>query len=322
MPAHGFEHFDKYQYVRPQYPVSVSFRGGDDWESTGLDFSDFVRCSTGRRTLAPSRRLDTPDWALRPEKLRALIARFMELRAGILQPRGGTPSDRLAFAQERIAEKLPAKKAVLTRLCLEFVALKKNPNATREKLDRLSQKIEGADSELCTLQKSDRGAAQIVAMVHFYYLVGMDSVGVATQLGIKPPVVRQTLWKLQRAWLMLEKGVELPPRRKPRIKSKPSLPPRVGFFCQRCGDVLPYHGKKLCAACRPYNANEYQRNYYSASDRREKLAQGICGNRGCTRPRWEGRAQCAECTAYYNALARAAYKKHPERWKRPRLTAA
>src|SRR5579863_5249017 len=285
MPAHGFEHFDKYQYVRPQYPVSVSFRGGDDWESTGLDFSDFVRCSTGRRTLAPSRRLDTPDWALRPEKLRA-------------------------------------KKAVLTRLCLEFVALKKNPNATREKLDRLSQKIEGADSELCTLQKSDRGAAQIVAMVHFYYLVGMDSVGVATQLGIKPPVVRNTLWKLKRAWLMLEKGVELPPRRKPRIKSKPSLPPRVGFFCQRCGDVLPYHGKKLCAACRPYNANEYQRNYYSASDRREKLAQGICGNRGCTRPRWEGRAQCAECTAYYNALARAAYKKHPERWKRPRLTAA
>ena len=48
------------------------------------------------------------------------------------------------------------------------------------------------------------GAGFIVSIVYLYYRVGMDSVGVAAELGLKPPHVRMVLWRLHDTWEKME----------------------------------------------------------------------------------------------------------------------
>lgn len=55
--------------------------------------------------------------------------------------------------------------------------------------------IEGLDTFLRYTER-DGGAGVIAAVVYLYYRAGMDSVGVGEELGLKPPHVRQILWRL------------------------------------------------------------------------------------------------------------------------------
>ncbi len=62
------------------------------------------------------------------------------------------------------------------------------------KLRRLETVIEGIDTYL---RYSEHGGADVVvSCVYLYYRVGMDSVGVASELGLKSPHVRQMLFRL------------------------------------------------------------------------------------------------------------------------------
>jgi hypothetical protein len=65
--------------------------------------------------------------------------------------------------------------------------------------------------------------------VFFYYRVGFDSVGTAKQLSIKPPQVRQTLWRLRNTWAKLELWGQNPSKRPmpkpPKPKRIPQRPP-------------------------------------------------------------------------------------------------
>src|SRR5580704_4578719 len=133
---------------RKQYAVSANVTR-DGWQSTGIDWADYSRMGTQQRKQSKERRLATPEWALNPEKLRALIVRMMELRACFTFPQPGTDAERLARAQKFIDLWLPKKTATLNRMCQNFVALKKDPTVERSQVERLARQIEGMDSELC-----------------------------------------------------------------------------------------------------------------------------------------------------------------------------
>jgi hypothetical protein len=64
-------------------------------------------------------------------------------------------------------------------------------------------------------------------------------------------------------------------------------------------------------------------NSPDAIRRRKQLAQGICGTRGCTRPRWENRTLCEQCAKRYNELSKAYLKRLKrsggKRWARHTL---
>jgi hypothetical protein len=237
---------------RRQYPVSVNVTA-DGWRSTGIDWADYSRMGTQQRRQSGERRLPTPEWALNPEQLRALIVRVMELRACIKYPQPGTDSERLVRAQELIDLGLPAKTATLNRMCQKFVALKKDPTATRRQIEKLSQLIEGLDSEICTLQKPDRGAEILAGIVHHYYGACLDSVGVATELSIKPPAVRRILWSMHRVWVRMQK----PAPTGLVLCQKCDLYVGGGHlcflrehkgqrFCVVCGKEVPKHRHKFC----------------------------------------------------------------------------
>jgi hypothetical protein len=66
------------------------------------------------------------------------------------------------------------------------------------KLKSLAIEIEGLDTYLRITKTG--GADFIAAVVYLYYRTGMDSVGVGAELGLKPPHVLQTLWKLHETW--------------------------------------------------------------------------------------------------------------------------
>ena len=66
----------------------------------------------------------------------------------------------------------------------------------------LEIEIEGIDTYL---RISENGGADIIAaIVYLYYRTGYDSVGVAAELGLKPPHIRQTLWRMHQTAKRLE----------------------------------------------------------------------------------------------------------------------
>jgi hypothetical protein len=64
----------------------------------------------------------------------------------------------------------------------------------QKRIKQLESEIEGIDTYL---RISDNGGADVVAAtVYLYYRTGLDSVGVGSELGLKAPHVRQTLFRL------------------------------------------------------------------------------------------------------------------------------
>jgi hypothetical protein len=166
---------------------------------------------------------------------------------------------RLEAAKAKIACKRPAAMKVMDGLCQQYVEIRQKglkPGMTdaewnasspqpymefaegearyqdeKHRLRQLEIEIEGIDTYL---RYTENGGADVVAaVVYLYYRTGLDSVGVGAELGLKPPHVRQTLWRLhQTAKRMAEDGLlsEVPPKKKgkktaPATKGKLASPP-------------------------------------------------------------------------------------------------
>lgn len=164
----------------------------DGVESRGLDWADFDNTSFHQRKLFANRLKPTPEWALNDSTLRAVITAAMEIRAHL--PRGAG----LAAAQEEIERQRPEQIAIFWTLNKRYVRLKNRRwPVSRKRLKRLAREIESVDTFLRTTQH-DGGAAILAATVYLYYRLGFDSVEVARELGLKPPHVRQILYRLAR----------------------------------------------------------------------------------------------------------------------------
>src|ERR1700734_3905671 len=98
---------------------------GDGWESTGLSYDDYSGMSLTKRKLPVDRRLPTPDWAMNDSKLRDVVFRFRELRAGFKRPRSGTPEERLARENKQRLPRKPHLTEIISKLAREYVAVKK-----------------------------------------------------------------------------------------------------------------------------------------------------------------------------------------------------
>lgn len=217
--------FDPHAFAgKRSHPVSATITA-TGWLSNGVSFDDYSRMSTQTRRASGERRLPTPEWAMNNPMLRRVLVQFMEERAFSkkerLKLKGGL-KERLERAKEKIATKRPAAIVVLDRLCGEYTEIKSKglkPGMTdaewnaskaqpymnfaegearyqdeQKRLRQLEIEIEGIDTYL---RISENGGADIVAAaVYLYYRTGLDSVGVGAELGLKPPHVRQTLWRL------------------------------------------------------------------------------------------------------------------------------
>lgn len=214
-------------HIEPMYPVSAR-KTVDGWLSTGIAFEDYSRMGTQQRKPSGERRLPTPTWAVNDKLLQELLVNFMEERASIRR-KHGTLQERLARAQQAIINQRPRLSAVLDKLCKDYVHIKRfgsYANLSDEEVLDIAEKvfinrpllvsdpsglgarqmltakqardwqieIEGIDTFLRYTQTG--GAGVVAAIVWLYYRVGMDSVGVGAELGLKPPHVRQTLWRL------------------------------------------------------------------------------------------------------------------------------
>jgi hypothetical protein len=239
MPAKNAR-FDEYVGARANHPVAAHAVAGGGFESTGIDFADYDRMSTKERKLA-ARRYGAPSWVLNDSTLRAVLVRYLELRAFTrAAPLSAclSESERLQRAQAKIVADIPKKDALLTKLAKEYMALKRR-GTDPARLLKLGQLIEGLDSAIVM---SRNIAGKVLMVAHLYYRTGLNCVEVGTECGIKPPHVRMLLLRLRSVAAELGYG-PAPPRGdrlwKPRIT------------CKGCGGPKPVgKGRGYCDACR------------------------------------------------------------------------
>lgn len=182
-----------------QYPVSASYHGEAGWQSPGLAYDDYTRMRT-RPAKGTGRHAETPAWVHNNVEVRETIVLFMECRALLVRcgkgifaatlrnAREGTLSERLDRAHAALLERRQRSLVEqIKKLCIRY---KTEPVEKRQVLAEL---IENADTQLRIIE---RGAGLPLAVLHFYYNLGMDSVEIGQELQIKPPHVRQILHRL------------------------------------------------------------------------------------------------------------------------------
>jgi hypothetical protein len=186
---------------------------------TGISFSDYHFMQTRTRKQSGERRLPTPSWAFNLSEQRELLARFWELRAGIMFPRIDTPAKRIRYAHRRyLRHRVPRLRETLKKLCHERLA-SDDPKRRRQ----LEIEIRGIDTQLRIVE---RGPALVVGIIHNFYAVGLDSPGTGAELGVHPVSVRQTLNRLHKTWRAMVDGTDRKPtpeevrKAKIRVKSR------------------------------------------------------------------------------------------------------
>jgi hypothetical protein len=172
----------------------------EGWKSTGVAFEDYERMRTVRRDHSGGRRNLCPDWAMNNDQLAKIITRSMEERAlvhrGTVLKRallGSSLEERYRFAEKKIHAMEPALLERLERLQHIYATLSEEPYFHPSVLDRLAQTIEEIDTNILANRKI---GAVYAGITYHYHLRGADSVEVANILALKPPHIRQTIWRM------------------------------------------------------------------------------------------------------------------------------
>lgn len=198
-------HFDQSLAIKSKYPVSARLGAGGEIESTGISFGDYQGMHTQLHKLDAYRRIETPEWAVNPDKMRQLLVEYMEDRAGLGSKQTGTDEERLERAKKHLVNRRRAfYVASVDRMCREYVSLKQIQTEEAQARRRaLEIQIENLDTQL----RIDTQLVEIVlGVIYRYYGCGHNSVEVAEAVHIKPPHVRQILWRLKRTWQRMQAG--------------------------------------------------------------------------------------------------------------------
>jgi hypothetical protein len=189
-------HFDKAQFsARRRLPVEAHYVGArngvNGWVSaSGISFDDYRNMTTmQRRTVGRIRRLETPDFMKDERRFRAVVIRYLEIKAGFQTPQNGTEVERtLRFT---VAMKTKAERAEqnLDKFAALYVAA--TDDAERERLQQLIQEYDASI-------RVYREPAVIPQICRAYYFERLDSCDVADRFGFKAPHVRKILQRLQR----------------------------------------------------------------------------------------------------------------------------
>jgi hypothetical protein len=184
-------------------PSSVTFDSHGVVSSTGLSMSDYGRMQTTAKSYVWFWRTGIPDFVMKPAKLREVITRAVEIRAGFRAwPVPLPQQQRLVVAQKALDEKREAKIATLDSLCARYLAAHEalEPRPVVAKLESAIENIDTA------LRVDENAAAFIAAILFLSYRVRMNSTQVAHELGLKPPMIRQILYRCNIIARQIESG--------------------------------------------------------------------------------------------------------------------
>jgi hypothetical protein len=270
------------------HPVEATYHGSEaGWESNGLDYGDLSRMATHTSNKPDkSRRFPTPAWVHDDSIVCEVVTLFMEERAHLVfcnpttvrNTREGSVFQRLERAQSRMLESRPQLKRTLTDLCARFMTEPENRKM-------LSILIENVDTQLRLIE---RGPAIAVAVLHYYYRMGIDSVGVGIELGIKPVHVRQLLHRLNKTYKVFE-GI-----REGRVHVTPHVPSLQKQVLNADGRLV-----KVCIEC--------------GEPCTRKFCEGYCKRKHVNRKKREERraAEAAERIKFCSPTCKAAFTEHP-----------
>jgi hypothetical protein len=208
--------FERHQFAGRRAKVVSAVYRPDGWDTTGISFGDLqVSMHVMRRERVQERRLPTPPWVNNNEALREEVLKACEKRIYLTTRNvhlvGGTHQERYATIKQHERMRLKRWLEILRKLRARY---KTEPEATKPGLEI---QIQNVDTFCCMLK---RGSVEVtIAVVHFYYRLGWNSVAVAQELNLKPPHVRQILARL----LHSASGI-------PQASSQPKwvAPPRSG----------------------------------------------------------------------------------------------
>lgn len=228
---------------------------------TGISYNDFSSMHTYDHKQSPERRLPTPLWAVSDPLLREVLVAFLEARAGIRKPEG-TLLERRERARLAVIAQRPRLTAKLDEMNHKYVQLQQ-AGVKRAYLKRMEIQIENLDSLLrCNMAGDSGGLATLAAVVYLYYRVGLNSVEVAQRTGLKPPHVRQLLYRMNNIWTSLhpEESTSKPHPKRLRCKRRSAYQRSsrgllradrtVKGLCTECG--RPADPFVMCEICRKY----------------------------------------------------------------------
>jgi hypothetical protein len=205
-PSMSGERFDCHQFPRINSPVGAHYIGNGEWVSTSnFSFDDYDRAQTLSRKLFASRRFATPTWATNDLMLRRVITEYLVQRAhGHKRWCAALPTDaendiaKIRWAESLLSARVPSLERTVGSLCEEYVELRRS-GIDPARLRRLEALIGNLDSQIIFNRQPARTVASVV---YTYFRLGMNSVGVAESVGLRPPAVRQLL---RRIWLAAER---------------------------------------------------------------------------------------------------------------------
>lgn len=199
-----YPRFDLHQFDGGQpIPVHARALADGEFETPGIAFEDYRNMHIQQRKPSWERRLPTPTWAVNDSQLRQVLAAFAAKRAYIAGwQKKFNRTKTLAVigrAEKHIRTTLvPSLEEQLRKLCAEYMVLRKLPNPTvddRARLRKVEELIENRDTQLIMAKRPTATAA---AVVYLYYRCGLDSVGVAEHVHLKPPHIRVLCYHLNR----------------------------------------------------------------------------------------------------------------------------
>lgn len=168
--------FDPWQWAgRRSYPVEVTYTTDGDFESTGLDFTDYQRMHTAQH--APRRRDCTPPFSLNTEQLRKVLL----LRA-LRYLRGTAAIDEVHNADWEQVNGRATEKAL-------------RGHEIRPDAPRVQHEMQARHR--AAIRRAGGFLQHLSAVAYRSWRLGQDSVAVAQSLGIEPCNVRAILQRLR-----------------------------------------------------------------------------------------------------------------------------
>jgi hypothetical protein len=219
--------FDEHQFAHRAKAVS---------KETGIAWTDYERMHVERKFKAVKRRAGGPPlWSQNDTELRAVVLKFCERYVGIRNP-SGTDAERLQAIREKAKAILPSKETLLAISMNQYHELQglKRPTGGRD----FAIQVQNRDSQVQVLR---RGLPELaIAVATYSYRLGWDSPTVAQELRLRPPAVREWLYRMNKA----AQGTSCPAYRNKPIVPWPADMIRKLFVMRVMGRTL----KECCEA--------------------------------------------------------------------------
>ena len=134
--------------------------------------------------------------------VREVLVFYLERRFCVRE-RMGTLQDRIARCRAKADFQLMRKRAKLQEMIESFRELSRLPETKPSALRLRELQIMNLDTDLFLAEKGYAETA--AAIIYLYYRLSWNSVSIAEELGVKPPHIRQILYRLNRAYEKMQR---------------------------------------------------------------------------------------------------------------------